>query len=389
MALHEIPSGTQVFDWTVPKEWRFREARIIGPDGAVVVDAARSNLHVVSHSVPFRGRLSLEALQPHLHSLPDRPHLVPYRASFFREGWGFCLAHDVRSRLLPGEYDVLVDAELVDGSLTYGEMVLPGTEDGEVLVSTHVCHPSLANDNLSGMVVAATLARLLAPLPRRYTYRIVFVPALVGAVAWLWANRGATRRIRHGLVLSDLGDPGPLQYKRSRRGKADVDRAVANVLVHSGAPHVVSDFTPHGADERQYCSPGFDLPVGALSRTPSGECPECHTSADDAAFVSPAALADSLGRLLEIVAVLEGDRSYLNLSPFGEPQLGRRGLLGGGTGSAGQEMALLWVLNQSDGRTTLLDVAERAGLPFRSLREAADALVRVGLLAPADAMTEG
>jgi aminopeptidase-like protein len=383
LVLTEVPTGTPVLDWVVPREWNLRAARVVGPDGQVVVDAAWSSLHVVGYSASFAGRLPLEELQAHLHSLPEQPELVPWRTSYYKADWGFCLPDARRRALPPGDYDVLVDTTLRDGSLTLGEVLVPGAARDEVLFSAHCCHPSLANDNLSGMVVAATLARLLGALSLRYTYRFVFAPVTIGAIAWLALHEDTVARIAHGLVLAGLGDPGPFTYKRSRRGNAEIDRAAACVLRQGREPHAVRDFSPYGYDERQYGSPGFDLPVGALTRTPHGEYPEYHTSADDPDFVRPEALLGALRRVLEIVEVLEGNATCVNLSPRGEPQLGRRGLygsVGGQSHAAPDQMALLWVLNQSDGTRSLLDVAERSGLPFAALRRAASALVDAGLL---------
>jgi aminopeptidase-like protein len=391
MRTTEVPSGTRVFDWTVPPEWNLRSATLVAPDGEVVADAARSSLHVVGYSVPKDGVVSLDELQPHLHSLPEQPALVPYRTSYYKEDWGFCLSHERRARLQPGDYRVHIDATLGPGSLTYGEIVLPGASTREVLVSAHCCHPSLANDNLSGMVVATALARALAGARRRHTWRFLFAPATIGAITWLARNERRAPRIAHGLVLAGVGDPGPLTWKRTRRGDALVDRAAAHVLARSGRAHAVRDFEPYGYDERQYGSPGFDLPVGALSRTPYGEYPEYHTSADDPSFVRADQLADALRRCLEIAEILEGEGAYLNLSPRGEPQLGRRGLYGpvGGKGHAAvHQRALLWVLNLADGVHTLLDAAERAGLAFGDVRRAADELLIAGLLAPRDAGRE-
>jgi dTDP-4-dehydrorhamnose 3,5-epimerase len=244
MSLHEVPTGTPVLDWVVPREWNLEAARLLGPDSEVVVDAKRSNLHVLGYSVPFRGKVSLEELERHLHSLPDQPSLIPYRTSYYKEDWGFCLSHEQRARLRPGEYDVQIDTRLADGSLTYGELVLPGESADEVLVSAHCCHPSLANDNLSGMVLAATLARLLRGAELRYTYRFVFVPGTIGSITWLALNEDRVERIVHGLVVACVGDAGRLTYKRSRRGNADIDRAVAHVLAHSGEDYEIRDFTP-------------------------------------------------------------------------------------------------------------------------------------------------
>jgi aminopeptidase-like protein len=383
LELHEVPTGTHAFDWTVPKEWNVVGAHITGPDGRRVVDLADSTLHVVGYSVPVRARLPLAALREHLTSIPEHPDWIPYRTSYYREGWGFCLRHSTLLALEEGEYEVVVDSTLEDGHLTYGEYLLAGDSSDEVLISTHVCHPSLANDNLSGIAVATFLAERLGPLPRRLSYRFLFVPGTIGAIVWLARNRDRTERIRHGLVLTSLGDPGPFTYKRSRRGDAEVDRAVAHVLRSSGRDHELLDFSPDGYDERQYCSPGFDLPVGRLTRTPNGRYPEYHTSADDLDLVRPDALGDSLETVLEVCSLLDANGRYVNLNPHGEPQLGRRGLyrqVGGRKEERSGELALLWVLNLSDGVHTLLDVAERSGLPFREIRLAADALVDAGLL---------
>jgi len=379
----EVPTGTPAFDWEVPREWNIRDAWIADDTGRRVVDFRQSNLHVVGYSVPVNRKMSLEELRPHLHTLPDRPDVTPFRTSYFHEGWGFCLP-DRRLRELPdGEYQVVIDSSLTNGHLTYGEVVLEGESEEEFLVSTHVCHPSLGNDNLSGIAVATWLAGAISQLPRRrFTYRFLFVPGLIGPIVWLSRNEERVGRIRHGLVLACIGDAGHPTYKRTRRANADIDRAFEHVLRDSGQEYRITDFTPFGYDERQFNSPGFDLPVGLLMRSPHGEYPEYHTSADDLSIVRPESLADSLAKVLSVVDVLEHDRRYVNLSPKGEPQLGRRGLyrtIGGG-GFRDLEPALLWVLNLSDGTSSLLDVAERSGLPFGAVREAALALSDVGLL---------
>ncbi len=376
----EVPSGTQVYDWTVPREWNVREAWLADPSGRRVADFAESNLHLMAYSVPIRARMQLADLRPHLFSDPDRPTVVPFRTSYHHENWGFCLRHDELERLPDGEYDVVIDATLEPGHLTYAEYVLPGAAEDEVLFSTYIDHPSLCNDNLSGVVLAAALAKALAGRTLRHTYRFVFSPATLGPLCWLAANEDRLGGIRAGLVASCVGDPGDMTYKRSRRGDALVDRAVEHVLRHSGAPFELRDFSPLGGDERQFCSPGFDLPVGALSRSPADEFPGYHSSADDLELVRPEFLADSLATYLAVVDVLEGNETYLNVNPKGEPQLGRRGLyrtVGGGSFS---EAPLLWVLNLCDGRHDLLAVAERSGIPFMDIRAAADSLLEQGLL---------
>ena len=386
LEVHEVPTGTAVLDWTVPREWNIRDAYIATPDGRRIVDFRSSTLHVVSYSVPVRRRMTLAELDPHLFSLPEHPDWIPYRTSYYKEEWGFCLADRVRRGLdAEVEYDVCIESTLADGALTYGECLLPGTSSEEVLLSCHCCHPSMANDNLSGIAVATYLARALTGRPRRYSYRFLFVPGTIGPITWLARNEARAGRVRHGLVLACAGDPGPLTYKRSRRGKAEIDRAVEHVLRHGGAGYSVVDFTPYGYDERQYCSPGFDLPVGSLSRTPHGRFPEYHTSADNLDLVRPECLQDTLFTLLNVVDVLERDATYVNASPKGEPQLGRRGLyraMGGVADATEFEHALLWVLNQSDGSHTLLDIAERADLPFPAIAGAASALLAADLLRP-------
>jgi len=383
LAVTEVPSGTAVFDWVVPREWNIRGAWVKGPSGEIVIDFQRSNLHVLNYSSPFRGRLGLEELKPHLHSLPERPSLVPYRTSYYKESWGFCVSHDQLEALEPGEYEVLVDSSLEDGSLTYAEHLVQGATEDEILVSCHCCHPSLCNDNLSGVALTATLARVVGALRPRYSYRFLFLPGTIGSITWLARNEAQALRIRHGLVVACVGDRGPMTYKRSRRGDAEIDHAVEHVLGQSGQRFSVRDFSPYGYDERQYCSPGFDLAVGSLTRTPHGEYPEYHTSGDDLSFVENAALVESLRRYLEVFEVLEGNGTYLNLSPKCEPQLGKRGLydaLGGRSHAMETQMAMLWVLNLSDGRHTLLAIAEKAKLPFHAVREAAVALEAKNLL---------
>jgi aminopeptidase-like protein len=383
----EVPSGTAVFDWTVPKEWNIRGGHIRNSKGETVVDFRDSTLHVVGYSVPVHRTVGLETLRRHVHTLPDHPDWIPYRTSYYEESWGFCMPHRLLESLPDDDYEVRIDSTLADGSLTYGEHFLPGESPDEVLISAHCCHPSLCNDNLSGIVVAAFLARALARTPRRLSYRFLFAPATIGAITWLARNEARVERIRHGLVLACIGDGGGFHYKRSRRGSAEIDRAAEYVLSRSGDPVETEDFSPYGYDERQYCSPGFDLPVGRLSRTPHGRFPEYHTSADDLDFVTPENLERSLARCLDVVEVLERNGRFRNTNPRCEPQLGRRGLIGslGGTVDKGQAyMAMLWVLNLSDGEHDLLSIAERSGLAFDTIWAAARALRESGLLAPVE-----
>lgn len=380
----EVPSGTAVFDWTVPKEWNLRAAHITSSRGERVVDVARSNLHVVNYSTPVRAKMSLGELRPHLHALPAQPDLIPYRTTYYEPSWGFCLAHAQLMDLPEDTYDVVIDASLEVGSLTYGEYFKRGETDEEILLSSHICHPSLANDNCSGLAVLALLAAELSRRRTQYSYRFLFAPGTIGAIAWLAHNQqGAAKRIKHGLIVSNVGDGGGPTYKKSRRGNALVDRAAAHVLAHSGLEQQrILDYSPYGYDERQYCSPGFDLAVGSLQRSCWGTFPQYHTSADNLDFIRPEHLARSLGLVSEILDVLEGDVRYRNLSPFCEPQLGKRGLYDTTSGKQSQayRIGLLWVLNLSDGAHSLLDIAERSGLPFSAISEAAERLRVAGLL---------
>ena len=383
LTVREVPSGTSVFDWTVPKEWNITDAYIKNSAGDRVVDFKKSNLHVLGYSIPIHTRMSLGELKPHLITLPEQPDAIPYRTSYYNETWGFCLAHSQLLAMPDGEYEVCIDSSLTDGHLTYGECYLEGEIEDEILISTHICHPSLGNDNLSGIAVAAFLAQRLQRTARRYSYRFLFIPGTIGSITWLALNEQLLPRIKHGLVLANLGDSGSLTYKKSRRGDAEIDRAVMNVLRDTGSRYDVREFVPYGYDERQFCSPGINLPVGCLSRTPNGEFPEYHTSKDDLTFVRPASLGDSLACCLAILKVLEGNRVYANQNPKGEPQLGRRGLYrgyGGSMDAKAREMALLWVLNLTDGQHSLLDISGRSGVPFDLIAEAADALAEHDLL---------
>jgi aminopeptidase-like protein len=383
LKVHEVPTGTKVFDWIVPREWNIRDAYVKDSAGRRVIDFQESNLHVVSYSAPIRATLTRAELQEHLFTLPEHPDWIPYRTTYYRESWGFCVSHNQLLQMKDETYEVLIDSSLKDGHLTWGQVFLEGTTDEEVLITCHACHPSLCNDNLSGVAVAAYLARALQGTRHRFSYRFLFIPGTIGSITWLAHNEDSAHRIRHGLVLALLGDAGPFTYKRSRRGDAEIDRVAAHLLGGLPGRHRVRDFTPSGYDERQFCSPGFNLPVGSLMRTPNGEYPEYHTSADNLDFVKPDRLAESYALCLSIIDVLENNLRYVNLNPKCEPQLGRRGLyrpIGGDAMSPESETALLWVLNQSDGHSTLLDIAERSRLPFDAIRSAAEALEESGLL---------
>jgi aminopeptidase-like protein len=386
LEIQEVPSGTVVFDWTVPKEWNIRDAYIKAPDGRRVVDFQQSNLHVVNYSTPVQASLPLDQLKTHLFTIPEHPEWIPYRTSYYKEDWGFCLSHNDMLELKDRDYEVCIDSTLADGRLSYGEYYIKGDSSDEVLISCHTCHPSLANDNLSGITVATALAQHLSGRKLRYSYRFLFIPGTIGAITWLAQNHASAERIRHGLVLTCIGDAGSFHYKKSRRGTAEIDRTVACILRDRGEPFEILDFSPYGYDERQYCSPGFNLAVGCLMRSVWGTFPEYHSSADDLNFIRPGSLANSLWVCVAVVDALERNRTYINQNPCCEPQLGKRNLYRSTGGeSIGSEInARLWVLNLSDGDSSLLDIAERSQLPFSVIADAADLLCQHGLLQPAE-----
>ncbi len=389
LQISEVPSGTPVFDWTIPKEWNIHDAYIKDSSGQRIVDFRQCSLHVMNYSTPIRATMPLSELKPHLFTLPDRPEWIPYRTSYYQANWGFCLAHNQMLTMQDGDYEVCIDSTLENASLTYGECYLPGHSTDEVLISCHACHPSLANDNLSGLTVATALAEFLSKRDLRYSYRFLFIPGTIGAITWLARNQETVGRIRHGLVLTGIGDGASFHYKKSRRGNAEIDQAMTHVLDHSNPSSQILEFSPYGYDERQYCSPGFNLAVGCLMRSVWGTYPEYHTSADNLDFIKPQSLAESLHLCTEVLDVLEANRRYRNLNPYCEPQLGKRNLYRSTGGEAiGPEVnARLWVLNLSDGEHTLLDIADRSGLPFSAISDAVAVLCESGLLAAAPEKT--
>ena len=378
LTIHEVPSGTQVLDWTVPREWTIRDGWIKNAAGEKVVDFQKHNLHVVNYSSPVDTVLPLSELKKNVFSLPAKPTAIPYRTSYYDDSWGFCLKDEDLSQLPDGDYHAFIDSTLEPGHLRYGEYVIPGKTSQEILITTHVCHPSMANDNLSGIGVATFLAAALTGSTPYFTHRFLFIPGTIGSLTWLATHRDAMPDIRHGLVLTGVGDPGAPTYKRSRAGDAGIDRAMEYVLKAGWSDYQVRDFSPFGYDERQFCSPGFDLPVGCLMRTPHGEYPQYHCSLDDLDFIKAEALEDSHKLCSSVLELLEKNRTYRNLFPHGEPQLGKRGLYQ----AMGQQshdrqalqLSMLWVLNQSDGNHDLLDIAIRSGIPFSTIATAAGML---------------
>jgi aminopeptidase-like protein len=383
LEIHEVPSGTQVFDWTVPKEWNINDAYVKNSKGERIIDFKRSNLHVLNYSTPVKQNVSLAELKKHLYTIREHPDWIPYRTSYYKENWGFCLSYNEFKELQEDRYEVFIDSTLANGSLTYGEFFVKGATADEVLFSCHICHPSLCNDNLSGVALATFLAKHLRESSPKYSYRFLFIPGTIGSIVWLARNENNVSRIKHGLVMACLGDSGKFTYKKSRRGTAEIDRVVSHLLRSESDDYEVQDFIPFGYDERQFCSPGFNLPVGCLMRTPHGRFPEYHTSADNLDYVRPEQMDESFSKILSILYILENNVKYLNQNPKCEPQLGRRGLyqmIGGQQDAKTRELALLWVLNLSDGNNSLLDIAERSSLRFEAIKEAADVLSESGLL---------
>lgn len=386
LARFEVPSGTPVFDWEVPLEWNVREAYISNAVGERIVDFERHALHLLNYSVPVRARMSLAQLRSHLHSLPDRPDWIPYRTSYWREDWGFCLSQHQLDALPEGQYDVVIDTSLAPGSLTYAECRIRGEIDDEFLIFTHICHPALANDNASGLAVATLLAAELSQARLRLSYRFVFAPATIGSITWLASNVEAAHALRGGLVVGLLGDPGPLTYKRSRRGNTEIDFIAASAVQALDRSARVIDFSPYGYDERQFCSPGFNLPVGRLSRSPNGEYPEYHTSADNPSLMSVDALANSIRAIARIIDRVDGNRRLRRINPNCEPRLGKHGLFRSTGGSAPKEFeyALLWLLNQADGAHGPNDIADAARLPDSVIETGVAALLDAGLIEETD-----
>jgi aminopeptidase-like protein len=383
LSIHEVPTGTSVFDWVIPKEWNISSAYVNNPSGNRIIDFKESNLHVLNYSIPINKKMGFSELKPHLHTIPEHPDWIPYRTSYYGGNWGFCLSHRQYEELTEGQYEVCIDSSLTDGSLTYGEYYIKGRIPEEILISTHICHPSLCNDNLSGIALSTFLAKALSNSQHEYSYRFLFIPGTIGSIAWLSLNENNLAQIKHGLVAACVGDCGRFTYKKSRQQTATIDRTVQKVLKDRNIDYAIEDFIPYGYDERQYCSPGINLPIGCLMRTPYGRYPEYHTSADDIELVQPEYLGESFVVYHSIFYVLENDKKYVNLNPKCEPQLGSRGLYNqiGGEGDQNlKQLSMLWVLNLSDGTNSLLDIAERSDIRFDLIKKAANILEDNGLL---------
>lgn len=404
--LHEVPSGTVCYDWTVPDEWNVRDAYVADSIGRRVIDFQQNNLHLVNYSIPFEGTLTYYELAPHLHTLPDLPTAIPYRTTYYNRVWGFCLTHAQFQKLDKKEkYHVVVDTTLAPGALTYGETILPGSSGKEFLISTYVCHPSLANDNLSGVVLWTLLLRELSGRTLRHSYRFVIAPETIGALAYIAGNEQAVKALTGGLVATTVAGPGRFGYKRTFRGDSIVDRSVRLTFRELGLEFTEYPFDVNGSDERQYSTPGLRVPVGTICKDKYYEYPYYHTSLDNLEFVSAANLVETLKIYTLAIEKLEQNRTYRSLNLIGEPMLGKRGLypkMGGaikqkvadsfvhgerryavdaGNIIFGNELdAIRWVLFYADGQTSLLDVAERIGLPMGQLYDVAGKLAAGGLL---------
>lgn len=385
LQINEVPTGTKIFDWTIPKEWNIKDAYVKDPSGKKIVDFKKSNLHVLNYSTPVKKTVSLEELKKHLFTMPNHPDWIPYRTSYYQENWGFCIPYNQYRDLKQGDYEIVIDSTLANGHLTYGEYLVKGKSDDEVLISSYVCHPSMCNDNLSGIVLTTFLAMFIESLDCHYSYRFLFIPETIGSITWLAKNEENVSKIKHGLVATCVGDSGCLSYKKTRDGNREIDKIVIHVLKHIKEDYLITDFFPLGSDERQFCSPGFNLPVGVLSRTRFARFPEYHTSADNLDFVKKEFLYDSFEKYQSIISILEENKTYVSLNQKCEPNLGKRGLysmIGAVRNDSDKidETAMLWVLNLSDGKNSLISIAEKAGLSFKIIQKAADVLYKNNLL---------
>lgn len=381
--INEVSSGTDVFDWTIPKEWNIKDAYVRNSKGEKVIDFRKSNLHVLNYSTPINTRMSLEELKNNLHTLPEYPDWIPYLTSYYKENWGFCLTQNDYNKLEDDIYEVFIDSTLKNGYLTYGEYFLKGEKDEEVLFTCYLCHPAMCNDSLSGVVLMTYLAKVLSKIKLKYSYRFLFIPETIGAITWLSLNENKVQNIKYGLVATCCGDSGNLTYKKSRKGNAEIDKIVEQVLIESKCEYHILDFFPLGSDERQFCSPGFNLSVGSLMRTPYGRFSEYHTSGDNLNFINKEKLDETLKRYLDIAYIIENNERYINLNPKCEPQLGKRGLysmMGSLKKPPIHQDAMLWILNYSDGDYSLLDISRLSNIEFNYIKECADMLYEAKLL---------
>ena len=384
LKIFEIKSGTKVFDWTIPKEWKINDAYIITPKGKKICSFKKNNLHLVGYSIPVHEKISLSELQKYLHSLPDQPSAIPYVTSYYKKRWGFCITQKQRDQLKKGQYEVFIDSELINGSLTYGELIIKGKLKKEVFLSTYICHPSMANNELSGPSVATYIAKwLLDKSNRRFTYRIIFVPETIGSIAYLSKNkRKLISRVIAGFNISCVGDDRDYSYLPSRNGETLSDLAAKHVLKNITTSFKSYKWTDRGSDERQYCSPGIDLPIASIMRTKYGEYPEYHTSLDNLKTV--VTINGLKGGYEAIKCALETieNNKYPKIKIFCEPQLSKRGLYPdlSSKKTHGKMKLLMNLITYSDGKKSLLEIAEILEVPVWSLYPLVETLVQNNLL---------
>jgi len=382
LTIHEVPSGTEAFDWTVPDEWNISSAHLIDPDGDLIVDFSQNNLHVVGYSEPIDTRIDLSDLNDHLFSLPEQPRAIPYVTSYYKNFWGFCLAHEAREKLKPGVYHAKIKSTLEPGSLTYGELIIPGNSKQEVLLSTYICHPSMANNEVSGPVVTTQLVKWLLEQPRRYTYRIVFIPETIGSIVYLSKNiKNMKDNTIAGFNITCVGDDREYSYLPTRHGNTLSDRCAKHVLAHTDPNYITYTWLNRGSDERQYNAPGIDLPVVTVMRSKFGCYPEYHTSLDDLTFITPEGLENGYLVLRRCLETLETNRFY-KVTVLGEPQLGKRGLYPNisTNKSVADVKAMINFITYSDGKRDLISIADIIGVPSWKLTSIVDKLCYHGLL---------
>jgi len=382
LEIYEIPSGTQCFDWVIPREWNIRQAYVLNDKNEKVIDFTDHNLHIVSYSIPVDAEMDIEELDKHLYSIPEQPDAIPYVTSYYKENWGFCIQHSKREKLTKGRYKVYIDSSLKTGSLTYAEILIPGKVEEEIFFSTYICHPSMANNELSGPCLAAQLAQHLSGINSYYSYRFIFVPETIGAICYLSLNlEELQRKVKAGFVLTCVGDEKAWSYMPSISGNTYSDRITKHVLSALKIKYDEYSFLQRGSDERQYCSPGIDLPVCSVMRSKYMAYPEYHTSYDDLKLVTAKGMSDSFELYCKIIEAIEADctPSYI---VKGEPKMSDRGLRPtvGIKGSALSTMDMMNLLMYSDGQRTLLEISEILNKPIWELKNIAVMLSKAGLL---------
>lgn len=386
LKLTEVVTGTPVFDWVIPNEWNIKEAYIITPEGNKIADFSINNLHVVNYSTPINKEISYEELKNHIYTIPRLPDAIPYITSYYREKWGFCMSQNEFEKLpKTGMYKVVIDSELKPGSLTYGECILKGETEEEVLFSSYLCHPSMANNELSGPLTLSFLYTLIAAIPnRKYTYRFVIVPETIGTIAFLTNNKEALiKNVKAGYVITCCGTDKPFVYKKSRQENSISDLLAEHLLKHSKSEYEIIDFDPIGSDERQYCSPGFNLPVGSLMRSKYHEYQEYHTSLDNKKLISFEALVNTIQMYFNIVEALELNHCYKNTIMFCEPNMGKRNLyedLSGALTMPEQLTTRMRLINYMDGNNSLLQFSEKYNLNILNLKHEVKQLLNKGVL---------